>query len=160
MRTLLSVFTVGLIAGPISAQAPHRTSTRSAISADTLRARLFLIAHDSMMGRQPGDAGNYKTAEYVAGEFKRLGLEPAGENGTYFQTVPFVLMAPDAASSLTVGGDRLSLGADLLGIGTPTTMRTFDNVPAIYGGAMNDPSSWISADSMAGKVVVLDVRPG
>src|SRR6185369_7490130 len=77
MRALLSAFVGGLIAGPISAQAPHRTSTRSAISADDLRARLFLIAHDSMMGRQPGEAGNHKTAEYVAGEFKRLGLEPA-----------------------------------------------------------------------------------
>jgi hypothetical protein len=49
-----------------------------------------------MMGRQPGEAGNYKAAEYVASEFRRLGLEPAGENGTYFQTVPFVLMAPEA----------------------------------------------------------------
>jgi len=57
MRALLSVFAVGLIAEPIAAQAPHSTSTRSAISADDLRARLFLIADDSMMGRQPGEAG-------------------------------------------------------------------------------------------------------
>src|SRR6476660_825015 len=124
MRTLLSVFTVGLIAGPISAQAPYRTSTRGAISADDLRARLFLIAHDSMMGRLPGEAGNYKAAEYVASEFKRLGLEPAGENGTYFQTVPFVLMAPEAGTYLEASGTRFALGMDILLLGPATTVRT------------------------------------
>jgi hypothetical protein len=145
---------------PAGAQAPHRAGTHQAISAEDLRTRLFLIAHDSMMGRQPGEAGNYKAAEYVASEFKRLGLEPAGEGGTYFQTVPFVLMAPDPASTLTAGGTRFTLGTDLLGVGAPTTTRTFDNVPVVYGGAMNEPSGWISPDSMAGKVVVMDIRPG
>ena len=160
MRPLSVVLAAALLVRPASAQAPHRAGTHSAISAEDLRTRLFLIADDSMMGRQPGEAGNYKAAEYVAGEFKRLGLEPAGENGTYFQTVPFVLMAPDPASALTVGGTRFTLGTDLLGTGAPTTTRTLDNAPVVYGGAMNDPSTWIPADSMAGKVVVMDIRLG
>ena len=160
MRTVFCLFVVGLVAGPISAQAPHRTSTRSAISADDLRARLFLIAHDSMMGRQPGEAGNYKTAEYVAGEFKRLGLEPAGENGTYFQTVPFVLMAADTGSFLEAGGTRFTLGRDLVLVGPATTVRSISNAPAIYGGSVREPTQWASGDSAVGKVVVLDVRPG
>ena len=160
MRILLSVLVIGLIAGPLSAQAPHRTTTRTAISADDLRARLFLIAHDSMMGRQPGEAGNYKTADYVAGEFKRLGLEPAGENGTYFQTVPFVLMAADTGSFLEAGGTRFTLGRDLLLVGPATTVRSISNAPAIYGGSVREPTQWASGDSAVGKVVVLDVRPG
>jgi hypothetical protein len=160
MRALISVLVVGFIAGPISAQAPHRTSTRSAISADDLRARLFLVADDSMMGRQPGQAGNYKTAEYVAGEFKRLGLQPAGENGSYFQTVPFVLMAADSGSFLEAGGTRLTLGQDFALVGPATTVRSISNTPAIYGGPVRDPSQWASGDSAIGKVVVLDVRPG
>jgi len=160
MRALLSVLAIGFIAGPVSAQAPRRTSTRSAISADDLRARLFLIADDSMMGRQPGEAGNYKTAEYVAGEFKRLGLEPAGETGTYFQTVPFVLMAADSGTFLEAGGTRLTLGQDLLLVGPATTVRSISNAPVIYGGPIREPTQWASGDSAAGKVVVLDVRPG
>ncbi|HEX5076911.1 MAG TPA: M28 family peptidase [Gemmatimonadaceae bacterium] len=159
MRALLPVVAVGLIAGPISAQAPRRTTTSSAISADDLRQRLFLIAHDSMMGRLPGEVGNYKTAEYVAGEFKRLGLEPAGENGSYFQSVPFVLMAADAGSFLEVGGTRLTLGRDFVLVGPATTVRSISNTPAIYGGPVRDPSQWASGDSAVGKVVVLDVRP-
>jgi Peptidase family M28 len=160
MRALFPIFLISLVAGPISAQAPHRTSTRSAISADDLRTRLFLIADDSMMGRQPGEAGNYKTAEYVAGEFKRLGLEPAGENGTYFQTVPFVLMTADSGSFLEAGGTRLTLGQDFLLVGPATTVRSISNAPAIYGGSVREPAQWASGDSAVGKVVVLDVRPG
>jgi len=160
MRALFPIIVVGFIAGPISAQAPHRTSTHSAISANDLRARLSLIADDSMMGRQPGEAGNYKTAEYVAGEFKRLGLEPAGENGSYFQTVPFVLMAADSGSFLEAGGTRLTLGQDFVLVGPATTVRSISNTPAIYGGPVRDPSQWASGDSAVGKVVVLDVRPG
>src|SRR5262245_48598719 len=160
MRATLSILTVGLLATSLEAQAPHRTSTRAAISADDLRSRLFLIAHDSMMGRLPGEAGNYKTAEYVASEFKRLGLEPAGENGTYLQTVPFVLMAPEAATYLETGGTRLALGTDLVPIGVATTVRSISNAPVIYGGPARDPSQWVSGDSAVGKVVVLDIRPG
>ena len=160
MRALLSSLVFGLIAAPLSAQAPHRTGTRAAISADDLRARLFLIAHDSMMGRQPGEAGNYKTAEYVADEFKRLGLEPAGETGTYFQTVPFVLMAADTGTFLEAGGTRLTLGRDLVLVGPATTVRVISNVPVMYGGPAREPAQWASGDSAAGKVVVLDVRPG
>ncbi len=158
MRAFLSVLAVGLIAAPSSAQAPHRTSTRAAISADDLRSRLFLIAHDSMMGRQPGEAGNHKTAEYVASEFKRLGLEPAGENGSYFQTVPFVLMAPEPGTYLEAGGTRLTLGTDLVPIGVATTVRSIANAPVIYGGPARDPSQWVSGDSAVGKVVVLDIK--
>ena len=147
-----------LSASTVTAQAPRPTVT--AISVDDLRSRLFRIAHDSMMGRQPGEAGNFKATDYIASEFKRFGLEPAGDNGTYFQTVPFVLMAPDAGTSLDAGGERFALGADLLVLGIPTTVRTISAAQAVYGGSAGDPTGWISADAASGKVVVLDVRPG
>jgi hypothetical protein len=52
-----------------------------------LRSRLYLYADDSMMGREAGTAGNQKATAYIAAEAARLGLEPAGENGTYFQDI-------------------------------------------------------------------------
>ncbi len=62
-----------------TSQAPEPAApTSAAITAEDLRHRLFLIADDSMMGRESGSLGNYKTADYVASEFRRLGLEPAG----------------------------------------------------------------------------------
>ncbi|MEK7401525.1 MAG: hypothetical protein AABZ80_04095, partial [Gemmatimonadota bacterium] len=56
--------------------------TVPAITANDLRTRLYQLADDSMAGRRIGEPGNYKGTEYIAAEFKRLGLKPAGENGT------------------------------------------------------------------------------
>jgi hypothetical protein len=60
------------------------------VSPESLRANLYAIAADSMGGRFTGSIGNYEAAEWVAAAFRRDGLEAAGENGTYFQTLPIV----------------------------------------------------------------------
>src|SRR5665213_3192868 len=63
--------------------------TSAAITPRDLQIRLYQFADDSMMGRQVGRLGNYKGTAYIASEAKRLGMVPAGDNGTYFQALPF-----------------------------------------------------------------------
>ncbi|HEV8214546.1 MAG TPA: M28 family peptidase, partial [Gemmatimonadaceae bacterium] len=46
------------------------------------------FAHDSMMGREAGTIWNFKATDYVAAQFRILGVQPAGEGGGYFQIVP------------------------------------------------------------------------
>src|SRR6185503_11017356 len=99
-----------LLMGLVATQARAQETIRP----EALRTRLFALAHDSMMGRQPGTPGNTKASEYVAAEFRRMGLTPMGENGTFFQTLPFIRMAPDPASVLEVEGVGLVLGTDYL----------------------------------------------
>ena len=140
------------------------TSAPSGTSADIseadLRTRLFVIAHDSMMGRQTGSEGAYKTADYVAREFRRLGLEPAGDNVTYFQAVPFWIAAVDGASSLRAGDVTLTVERDFLPMQVFAEGRTLRDVPVVYGGPALDSTQWISTTAAAGKLVVLDVPPG
>ncbi|MGE0160513.1 MAG: M20/M25/M40 family metallo-hydrolase [Gemmatimonadales bacterium] len=62
--------------------------TQPEITPDDLRTHVYLLAADSMRGRAAGSRGNFLTTEYVAEVFRRLGLEPAGDAGTYFQDVP------------------------------------------------------------------------
>jgi hypothetical protein len=62
--------------------------TSAAITPLDLGLRLSAFAHDSMMGRQAGTIWGEKAGDYVAEQFKRLGVQPAGENGGYFQVVP------------------------------------------------------------------------
>src|SRR5438132_10411527 len=57
--------------------------TVPAITTNDLRTRLYPLADDSMMGRRIGEIGNYKGTAYIASEFQRLGLRPAGDGGTY-----------------------------------------------------------------------------
>ncbi len=68
---------------------PSSVATSAAISAADLRTRLYLIADDSMRGRLAGSAGDSVATAYIAAEFARVGLAPAGENGGWFQTVHF-----------------------------------------------------------------------
>lgn len=58
------------------------------ITADDLRTHVYQLAADSMQGRAAGTRGNWMATEYVASVFRRLGLRPGGEGGTYFQIVP------------------------------------------------------------------------
>ena len=45
------------------------------------------LAADAMEGRAAGSEGHRRASDYVAARFARYGLQPAGENGTYFQAV-------------------------------------------------------------------------
>jgi hypothetical protein len=63
--------------------------TQAEISAEDLMTRLYIFADDSMEGRRYMAAGNVKGTNYLAAELKRLGLEQAGDSGTYFQTMPY-----------------------------------------------------------------------
>src|SRR5215467_6791817 len=88
--------------------------TTADITTADLEYRLKLIADDSMMGRESGSKGDYVAADYVASEFKRLGLQPAGEGGTYFQTVPFWKAKLDSSSQLVAQGTTLQVDRDFI----------------------------------------------
>jgi hypothetical protein len=94
-----ALFGLGCTASPSARPGPARTVT--AITPADVRARIYLIADDSMLGRQAGYAGNFKMTKYLAAEVARLGLEPGGENGSYFQTVPIRLRFSRAATTST-----------------------------------------------------------
>ncbi len=137
----------------------QRVATSAPITAADLRTRLFAYAHDSMMGRESGQLGNYKASAYMAAEFARVGLEPAGENGGWFQTVPFFRRAPNRADTLRLGGRVLRLGLDYVVQPTNARPRRIGGAPVVYGGGISDQSSWIDAASAQGKVVVLSTTP-
>src|SRR5688572_18832668 len=72
----------------ISVKRTSPDATSAAISARDLELRLTAFAHDTMMGREAGTIWNEKATAYVAAQFAKYGLKPAGENGTWFQVVP------------------------------------------------------------------------
>jgi aminopeptidase YwaD len=60
-------------------------------TADQFIAHVQFLAHDDRGGRFPGTTGIAQAAEYLAGQFAEIGLEPGGVDGTYFQ--PFTVRA-------------------------------------------------------------------
>ncbi len=59
-----------------------------AIRAQAISAHVRFLADDLLEGREPGTRGHALAERFVAAELAALGLEPAGEGGTFFQAVP------------------------------------------------------------------------
>jgi Zn-dependent M28 family amino/carboxypeptidase len=96
---------------------PLPVDTTAEITVDDLRQRTKILADDAFEGRAPGAEIGEKTADWIAAEMERIGLSPAGDNGTWFQTVGMVEQTLDEnASSLTFAGG-------VSGEPFPTTLR-------------------------------------
>jgi len=61
----------------------------SSIDAEKIRTTVKYLSDDSFQGRGTGQKGGDKAADWIAAQFKSYGLQPAGEKGTYFQSVGF-----------------------------------------------------------------------
>ena len=146
------------VAGALPLKHAPRPTTAAITEAD-LMTRLYVFADDSMEGREFGARGNVKGTDYIARELQRIGLEPAGENGTWFQAVPMHRRVLDPAASLRVGGDALSLWTDFAPIDQGET-PTLDGTGVIYGGVWGDSARLAPAAAGRGKVVVLTIVPG
>ena len=154
------VLCMAVVAASIALRAGE-AQTQPGITAADLRQRLFLIADDSMMGRETGSAGAFKTSAYVAAEFHRLGLEPAGDSGTYFQTVPFWVVAVDPQSRLaTSNGATLQLFTDFLPASFALAPKVLDQAAIVFAGSIADTARLVAPAGVAGKFVVLDAPPG
>ena len=137
--------------------------TTGAITPQDLMSRVYTFADDSMMGRQTGSVYHDKGTDYIARELTRLGLKPAGDNGTFFQRLPLVVRTIVATTKLTVDGREFSNGTDFLtrdarDLGRDA--REMNGAVAVYGGMFPDTANMVSSAAAAGKVVVLTVSRG
>ena len=134
-------------------------STSPAITAQDLSTRLYIFADDSMLGRQFGTQGNLKGTQYIANELAKMGIQPGGTGGTYFQDVPAyrVALSPDAR--VFVDGAPLTLGSDFI-TNFPGSGRAIpiDSLQVVYGGDLSDTTTLIPPDQVAGKAVLLSIR--
>ena len=134
------------------------TPTTGAITPADLRTRLFIFADDSMQGRLLATAGNVKGVEYIAAELKRMGLTPAGDNGTFFQAVNVVDRKFDPASKLVVGSSEFTPWVDYVVRDQGSGARSLDGVRAVFGGTWGDSASLLDPSAAAGKLVVLRIN--
>ncbi len=85
----------GAVVAPIL---PIPEQTEPAISEVDLRAYVEALSSDTTEGRLTGTRGERIATSYVARVFRSIGLEPAGEDGGYFQPFGFtagVSLGPD-----------------------------------------------------------------
>ena len=84
---------------------PLPDGTSADITEADLHARIATLADDAFEGRAPGADAGENSAEWIAAEMARLGLEPGGEDGSFFQQVGMVEQTIDESlSSLSFSG--------------------------------------------------------
>jgi len=84
--------------------------TKAGIDEGDLRRHLEYLASPELKGRLTGTPGEIAATAHVAEHFKKWGLEPGGDDGTYFQSFEFtagVAVGTDNAMSLSVGDKTL-----------------------------------------------------
>lgn len=135
--------TIGLMLAALAASAgsvsaPSLEDAADAVSADAIRRHTAVLGSDALEGRAPGTRGGRLAAAYIAGELERLGLEPLGDDGTYFQQVPLHGNIPLEESRLvltSLGEPReLKLGADYVLYTTGAQTWLPRPVPMVFVG--------------------------
>ena len=158
--SLLVAFPAALIAQQPTLPLKHAAQpTTAAISAADLMTRLYIFADDSMQGRETGTVGHLKSTAYIASELKRLGLQPGGDEGSYFQDVPMIRRSFDPTSTIIVGSTTLRGGTDFIAT-TRGAIPSLDGAGVVFGGTAGDTTSFPSREEIRGKIVVLKAAPG
>ncbi len=99
---LAAVLTVPVAAQTAPAPAAPEPVQRSfeRFRAQAIRAHTKFLSSDELEGRGPGTRGDVLATGYIASQFEAMGLEPAGDGGSYFQKVSLlgITTDPDASS--------------------------------------------------------------
>ncbi|HET6929164.1 MAG TPA: M28 family metallopeptidase [Candidatus Acidoferrum sp.] len=89
------VLAVAFPAGVARASTDPSDAAMESIRPDAIRAHMNFLADDLLEGRGANSRGYEIGARYMATEFESMGLAPAGDAGTYLQTVPLRSVRPD-----------------------------------------------------------------
>lgn len=132
-RLLAALALAALVTVPASAR------EGGVVSPDRLAAHVQTLGDPAFAGRAPGGPGEQKTIDYLVGQFRALGLQPAGDNGGWTQEVSLYrfVVPRDARFSLSVGGvDRtLVQTTDIMAASQrPVDRVTIDKAPLVFVG--------------------------
>jgi peptidase M28-like protein len=166
---LLLILSISFAPAPAQTRAPRPKTT---VTEKSVRKHMQALASDEMRGRASASADELAAANYIAAQLKLLKIKPAGDKGTFLQTVNFkrrVRGAPDQtpidATTTNVlgilpGRDKtlaketilLSAHLDHIGVGREV------NGDPIYNGA-DDDASGVTAVLELAKALMSGARP-
>lgn len=141
---------------PAAAATAEDVTGASTITARDMHARIGFLASDALMGRDTPSPGLEAAAAYIASEFAAMGLEPAGDSGSYLQRYPFPVLQLDTTRitfDIRRGTQRtpLAYGRDFIAMrGAPEQASG----PVVYVGIADSAISALPAAIRGGIAVV------
>ncbi len=132
-------------------QDPVILSGLSAIRKTDLKEDIFQLASDEMRGRRAGTIDELRAAAWVAQKAKEAGLEPAGEDGTYFQFFPLYRTLVANNSEVKINGEPVELWNDIWEV-TPVEARI--KASPVWLKTLADTTA-----DLKDKTIVMDLLP-
>ncbi len=129
--------------------------------ANRVKAHIEYLASDALGGRGTGSEGEQLSAQYIATEFEKLGLEPKGEN-EYFQDIDITtLRIAQANTSLMIGDEVLTLFQDFYPLSASEDQGSYRGAAINVKSGISDESlSWNDYEhaDVAGKAALIKIE--
>ncbi len=111
-------------------------TTELRVDGERIKSYIEYLSTDGMAGRQSMTPGYQAAAEWVAAQYEAWGLEPAGDDGTYFQRVPIGrgLTWNDGVPELGINGTGFSVNDGDFTINSASTVATSVNAEVVFVG--------------------------
>lgn len=136
---------------------PAEDKLTTAVSANALRGHVSFLASDALQGRDTPSPGLEVAAEYIAAQYRALGLQPL-PGGGYFQLAPYTVTRPvtegfrlelkHGEQTITLDAARASLLA-----AAPVAL---DGVECVKVSLKQDDTPLPESAAVAGKVLLLE----
>ena len=165
-RMLLVGFAIVVGANAMQAQSKSKGATAArpaappavalaAITEADLKRDMFAMAGDDFRGREAGTIDELRASMWVADRAREAGLQPAGDDGSYFQWWQIRRTRVSDASRVVIGGDTLILWKEAIVLAPMTTV--IDKAPIVWVGAAQGAE--LAAMDLRDKVVAAELIP-
>lgn len=134
-----------------SAHAPEVPSL-NAIRNEDLKRDIFFLAGDAMRGREAGTIDELRASGWLVEQLRAIGVEPAGEDGTYYQWWPMRRIRLSDASVVRLDGEALKLWRDVV---VPQAVDATIDAPVVWVGTASE--SELQGIDISGKVVAAQI---
>jgi Zn-dependent M28 family amino/carboxypeptidase len=147
---------IGCLLWPMLTQA-QTTEMIPKQSVNSVKKHVVFLSSDKLEGRRTGTNGEKLAYSYISKQFKKAGLSPAGQNGTFIQ--PFLVNEKENRTGHNVLGYinnnatyTIVLGAhyDHLGYGEDNNSMYRDSLRMIHNGADDNASGTAALIHLAG----------
>lgn len=132
---------IAVLSGPRSAIASGDAADEAMaeIRPEAIRGDMRFLSDDLLEGRGTGTRGYELAAKFMATQFESLGLQPGGDGGTYFQSVPLrSLRADETRTTLAVARtgkeQTLAFRTDYILHGDPQRAESSVEAPVVFVG--------------------------
>jgi hypothetical protein len=155
VTTVLAACARGGVIQTVAPLDPTVPPALDAIVTEEIRRDLFALAGDEMRGREAGTLDELRASAWIAERARAAGLEPAGEDGTYFQFWPMRRTVTSPSSIVRIGERQVRLGVDAYMLSPVNANIT---TPVLWLGSARAPVP--RGQSAAGRIVAVELtRP-